>query len=54
MLSFGHSNFFCFKDHSMVRKTPIQTTISMAVMTEPKILIPSLSKISPMTSVAVT
>lgn len=53
VLSFGHKIFFCFRQRSMVPKTMIHTMIIATVMTDPKILSPSLSKILAITSVAV-
>lgn len=51
---FGQSNFLCFRQVSIVAKTPIQTMIRAMVMAHPKSCRPLLSKMLPMISVAVT
>lgn len=54
MLLLGQSSFLVRRQWSMVTKTPTQTMTSTMVMMEPKSRRPLLSKILPMTWVAVT
>lgn len=54
VLLLGQSSFLVRRQWSMVTKTPTQTMTSTMVMMEPKSRRPLLSKILPMTWVAVT